>query len=353
MAEPRDTLGFMSPKYALRSIVGPLVVSLAFIFALACNSDTDDSAGHDPTPLVAATPTTIPLVNAASICASTNAATSATVASPDIVEASGMAVSRAQGDVIWVHNDSGDSARVFAINAAGETLATYDLPGVQTIDWEDIAIGPGPGQGDFLYVGDIGDNPAEREHILVYRFLEPAVDSASSDLAIPDAVAIEMRYEDGPHDAETLLIDPISGDLLVITKELVTGRSGVFRAAASELAEGSPVTLRRVGEIDFFALRTQKEIPEGSPALANVTHVPTGGDVSPDGSVVALRTYATVWIWDRWPGSPLAEAFTGTACEGPSEVEPQGEAMAFGEAGASYFTLSEGQQQPLHQFKFD
>jgi hypothetical protein len=111
--------------------------------------------------------------------------------------------------------------------------------------------------------------------------------------------------------------------------------------------------MRKVGEINFFELRTQKEIPPGSPGLANVTHVPTGGDVSPDGSVVVLRTYATVWVWDRWPGSPLEDAFTGTGCEGPSEIEQQGEAIAFGEAAASYFTLSEGEQQSLHQFSFD
>jgi hypothetical protein len=81
--------------------------------------------------------------------------------------------------------------------------------------------------------------------------------------------------------------------------------------------------------------------------------VPTGGDIAPDGSVVVLRTYATVWVWDRFPSAPLAEAFAEAPCEGPSEIEPQGEAIAFGAAGTSYYTVSEGEHPPLYRFGFD
>jgi hypothetical protein len=337
-------------------ILAAICCAAIMVAGPGCSDDGD----ADPTATVGASsspaisPTTIPLVNASTICASGAAPTSSEVGSPDLLEASGLAVSRTQEGVIWAHNDSGDVARVFAMNDQGETLASYEVRGVTPIDWEDMAVGPGAEDGTrYLYLGDIGDNAAQRDAVQVYRVPEPTIDPASSLLAIDEAERLVLLYPDGAHDAETLLVDPITGDLFIVTKELATGLSGVYRASARELVDGQNVTMERVAEIDFYGLRTQKEIPPGSPPLANVTHVPTGGDIAPDGSVVVLRTYATVWVWDRFPSAPLAEAFAEAPCEGPSEIEPQGEAIAFGAAGTSYYTVSEGEHPPLYRFGFD
>jgi len=79
-----------------------------------------------------------------------------------ISEASGMAASRKNAGVFWVHNDSGDIGRVFAINGKGEVLGVYELAGVLARDFEDIAVGPGPEPNEnYLYVGDTGDNEKE------------------------------------------------------------------------------------------------------------------------------------------------------------------------------------------------
>ena len=91
-----------------------------------------------------------------------------------IKETSGIAASRRVDNVWWVHNDSGDSARVFAINTSGQTLGEYALSGASAIDWEDIAAGPGPTAGvSYLYVGDIGDNDQKRRDLVIYRIPEP------------------------------------------------------------------------------------------------------------------------------------------------------------------------------------
>src|SRR4051794_20300739 len=74
-----------------------------------------------------------------------------------ITESSGLAVGPG---VLWTHNDSGDSARFFALDRRCRTLATYTLPGVQATDWEDMARG-----GGYLWLGDIGDNSATRSTI--------------------------------------------------------------------------------------------------------------------------------------------------------------------------------------------
>jgi len=79
-----------------------------------------------------------------------------------ISEASGIAASRSNPDVLWTHNDGGDSPRLFAFNTQGKHLGVYSIAGVSNRDWEDMAIGPGPIDGQqYLYIGEIGDNDAQ------------------------------------------------------------------------------------------------------------------------------------------------------------------------------------------------
>src|SRR5206468_183531 len=114
-----------------------------------------------------------------------------TVTAPALTELSGIAASRANPGVLYVHNDSGDTARFFAIDQAGALLAEFDLPGVTAVDWEDIAVGPcGAGGGSCVYLGDIGDNNLTRSDYAVYRVREPSV-SAGQPLAAPVDVAFE------------------------------------------------------------------------------------------------------------------------------------------------------------------
>src|SRR6188508_1240616 len=104
-----------------------------------------------------------------------------TIQNSSINEASGIAASRINPNVLWAHNDSGDSARVFAMTAAGTNLGTYSISGASATDWEDIAVGPGPTAGaQYLYIGDIGDNGASRSSVSIYRVPEPTVSDTQS-----------------------------------------------------------------------------------------------------------------------------------------------------------------------------
>jgi hypothetical protein len=322
-------------------------VALALTVAIAC----DDGDGGDATPTAATTPTP-ELSTAEALCAATPSV-AGTVASPDLLEISGLTASRTQEGVLWAHNDSGDVARVFAMGTDGADLGTFTLTGAQATDWEDMAIGPGPEEGvDYLYLADIGDNGAERPNIVVYRVAAPAVDSSSTPAAseLPDVEALTLTYPDRAHDAETLLVDPVSGDLFIVTKELVQPPSLIFRAPALPGAS-TPVTLERVGDVDFGALDSQVVIPADAPAIVRgAPFLPTGGDVSPAGDAIAIRTYGTVWVWSRPEGSSLADALAGEPCEAPSTIEPQGEAIAFDANGGGYTTVSEGVNPPLNHF---
>ena len=70
-----------------------------------------------------------------------------TISDARIDEVSGMVPITGRPDYFWVHNDSKDVARLFAIRKDGALVAEFALPGATNIDYEDIATGPGPNPG--------------------------------------------------------------------------------------------------------------------------------------------------------------------------------------------------------------
>ncbi|HEY8378244.1 MAG TPA: hypothetical protein VIK91_17230, partial [Nannocystis sp.] len=251
---------------------------------------------------------------------------------PEITETSGLIASRTQPGVFWLHNDSGDLPRVFAVDAAGATLGVFHLVGADAIDWEDMSSGPGPSPGEWLYLGDIGDNLEQRPTITVYRVPEPDAHAArGGTVDVTGVEAIELAYPDAPHNAETLLVDPQSGDLLIIIKDDPTR---IFQLPGP-IAAGGPYLLEEVLPVD---------IP---------MTVATGGDVAPLGDFIAVRNYALAFLWLRPPGTTLAEAFAGSPCAIPLAVETLAEALTVAPDGRGYYTLGEGVGRPLWWFPFE
>ena len=253
------------------------------------------------------------------------------VQSAAINEASGLAASRKNSDVLWVHNDSGDSARVFAMNTTGTHLGIYNLAGSAAVDWEDMCVGPGPTSGqDYLYLGDIGDNGATRTNIVVYRVPEPTVSSTQppANVNLTGVEKLTLQYEDGARDAETLMVDPATGDLYVVSKR--EAQSRVYRAPAAELTTSGTITLH------FMT-----QLPWGWS---------TAGDITPQGDEIIIRGYGSASVWSRPRGTDLWAALGGTEHTVPLMTELQGEAVAYDADGMGYYTVSEGVNQPIYYF---
>jgi len=262
-------------------------------------------------------------------------------------EVSGLAASRVHPPLLWVHNDSGGQPDVYAIRPGGTLVATYAIAGATNVDWEDIAIGPGPARNtSYLYVGDIGDNLSARDHLTVYRVPEPTGALTTSG-TLTGAATISLRYPDHPVDAESLLVDPRRGDLFVIDKEYTSRVGRVFRAPKRSLTDGADVTMQ---EVASFTLTPDDAGPVTGIAKGPGTIV-TGADVSPDGSTVLVRTYRRVLAFSRRPGTSLSAAFDRAPCGAPQIDELQGEAVGFAANGASYFTISEGAGASVHRFR--
>lgn len=257
-----------------------------------------------------------------------------TVSIPGLKEASGLAASRANPGVLWTHND-GPGGAVHAIGMNGAHLATFYLNN-PVIDTEDIAVGPGPDSGvSYLYVGDIGGNHGRRE-VQVLRIPEPYADTAwagaPQSSGFSSVEVFTLIYPDGSYNAESLMIDPVSHDVFVVTKQDDFAR--VYRANVDRVPSGARVRLLFV-----TAARFSKA---------------SGGDISADGAQIVLRREDFAMQWDRSAGESV-----GTALARPGQAipvigpptEPNGEAIALLPDGRGYFTVSEGVNPVLYFFE--
>ncbi len=257
------------------------------------------------------------------------------VQDPALVEISGIQSGRANNGIWWVHNDSGDSARLFAIGDNGVTQRVYTLTGALAVDWEDLAIGRGPVPGtSYLYAGDIGDNAAARSEIVVYRVPEPTV-TTGAPTALGGVEALRLRYPDGAHNAEALFMDPLTGDLVIVEKKLAGGNIGVYHAPANLVANS------------LTTMELAKTINVGT-GIANVV---TGASISPDGSQIGLRTYGGTRIFQRESYISAPAALSGRPCIGPTPAEIQGEAIGFDSDSRGFVTVSEGSNQLLNHYR--
>ena len=204
-----------------------------------------------------------------------------------INEASGLAVSRRFPDRLYHHNDSGGGPYFYVTTFSGAGTRRIEIGGYddEGEDLEDMAVGAcADSQGDCLYFGGIGDNNLRRESLplLIVEEVE------TFESRVEALRRIDLRYPDGPHNAEGLGVDP-RGAVYVLTKGFDAGRrppvpSRLYRLPAEQVwAPGSePRMMEFVGEIDLPALGKQH-----GDEFATVA---TAFDISPDGERFLILT---------------------------------------------------------------
>ncbi len=238
-------------------------------------------------------------------------------------EASGLAVSRSNPAFFWTHNDSGSPNWLFPVPASGENHGYIALNGAGARDWEDICIGPGPQDGvNYLYVADIGDNSAQYSFIIIYRVPEPDISNIAPGHSISinaaDVVRFEFEYPDGPVDAESLMIDPWSKDLYIITK---SGYRSILYLAKAPLNANQRTKLEKLAQFPF----------NGAVAA----------DISADGEHIAVKTFSKIYYWQRQQGQSVVQALSVQPKLLPYILEPQGESFGWLPDASGYYTLSE------------
>lgn len=252
-----------------------------------------------------------------------------------IDESSGLAASRQEPDLLWTHNDSGDSARIFGLHADGAHVAEVRLTGgAAAVDWEDMASGPCEPDSDktCLYIGDFGDNLRERSQVAIYKIAEPKLpDQRPARLTIKEVEAIWFTYPAGPRDAEALMVHPKTAEIFVIEKTPSAANS-VYRIPNRAAPSDKPV------EADVYGRLTVGRLPGLGTSI-------TAADISPDGAEFTVRTYLMLYtfcIEDDLQGALKTKPLIGRP-----PVMVQSEALTYDPGGEALWLTSEGQPAPL------
>ena len=254
-----------------------------------------------------------------------------------LAEASALASSQRWPGVYWTLNDSGNSPSVYAVDDQGRSRGTYSVEGAQNVDWEAMQVGPGRNGVSALYIGDIGDNDRERREIVLYRVPEPqpaAAGAGSSSGRTSQAEAFKLQYPDGARDAEGLLVHPTTGEILIVTKEIL-GRAGVYRVPLP-LDDRRTARLERVTEVDM--------------ARAGVKiDVVTDTTVAPDARRVTIRTYGSALEYEVPPGAALASIWEQMPRVARLDDGPQGEGISYRSDGRALITIGESTPAYLYE----
>ncbi|MDB5116759.1 MAG: hypothetical protein JWQ79_2251 [Mucilaginibacter sp.] len=254
-------------------------------------------------------------------------------------EISGIAASGINKDIYYIHNDSGDTSRFFAITPDGTLRATIYYKGnpkkpLGAVDCEDIAVGPGPiPKKSYVYVGDIGDNDSYRKYITIYRVEEQTSWLKGGSIAANSA-PLHLKYPDGPKDAETLMIDPIKKLIYIVSKRRDT--VNVYTTPLAYKPNDTLVLTLRC-KLFFKGFKPFKWI--------------TAGDISKDGRQILLKNYEKVFYWKRKENEPVWETMQRKPQELNYQMEKQGEAIGFTPDGKGYYTTSEGVYSPIYYYK--
>ena len=177
-----------------------------------------------------------------------------------IPEASGLAVSRRTPGLLWSHNDSGNATVLFALSSDGTLRREVRVP-VRTRDWEDVSAAR-CASTDCLYIADIGDNEAERQHVQIYRVAEPA--AGEEQTASPEVFS--ATYADGPHNAEALFV--VDSDLFIVTRDR---RGGLYRAAIPP-SGSRDLTFQRIAWLGLEAVTDAETSTDQKSVVVRTSH---------------------------------------------------------------------------------
>jgi hypothetical protein len=258
----------------------------------------------------------------------------------------------------------------------------FTLVGASMTDKEDIASATVGGQ-PYIYVADFGDNGNARATFLIHRIKEPVIGAANVNLAVTtDYETITCQYPAPPthKDAETLIVDPSTGDIYVILKRVTP--APVYKLAHA--AWGGYVgtqTLTLAGTITNTPNpKTWGGDDQNSATVAGNGGYFVGGDINTDGTLIVLKSYTTMYMWERTPatqtiiqalqttptvieqygGGLMGSPFSGPTMAGaggfPPLMEPQGESVCFDTYGnlytASEYVSTQGHSSSMYPTLF-
>ncbi|MFW6322385.1 MAG: hypothetical protein ACOC02_02025 [Guyparkeria sp.] len=278
-----------------------------------------------------------------------------------IDEASGLALSKQDDDLLWTHNDNindpGSMERVtpfvFGISPSGESRIRLRLERVVQRDWESIDA-TRIDDRETLIVADSGDNRDTWPDYVLWFIPEPPPAEDDGEVRVSPEAMLRYRYPDGPADTESMVFDPRTDRILLLTKRDNPPRMYSLPVDARqpfpdepglserERLESAPVEVAEpVGDLAW--LRPTDPINWLlHPLTGSQTDRPTGMTLSPDGATLAVLTYASLYFFHRGKRSDWSEAISRPVASRSLPRIDQWEGLAFSADGRHLYVVHEG-----------
>lgn len=258
-------------------------------------------------------------------------------------EISGLAASRTHDGVLWMHDDGGNDAQLFAISTRGGLQATFEVTGVAKTDWEDIAAFELDGR-HYLLVADTGDNGGLRRSLQLHVIEEPAsLDEIAQHAPLEPAWSIAFRWPDGARDCEAVAVDAQRGEVLLISKKRTPPE---LFALPLQPANDDVQVARRLGELAGVPVPDAESL-RANERMARTRHQVTAADIAPDRSRLAVMTYNEVLLYRRRGDESWAQAVAREPVVHDLPWLPQAEALGWDADGRGLYATGEFAPAPL------
>ncbi len=260
-----------------------------------------------------------------------------------IGEISGLAAATHFPGHYWAINDSGSPAQLHLVDGKGRFRGSVDTPGVPNRDWEDLASFRFQG-ADYLLIADVGDNGGLRRELQLYVLEQPR----KLDQPALLAWTIRFTWPDGARDCEAAAVDPVAGEVLLVSKKRVPAE--LFRVP---LRPGrAPVVAERLGTLPGIEQPDARTLAD-NPVYGRYRSQVTAADLSPNGRVLAVLNYQSVHFLVRPRGGDWREVLDQES-KMPHLLLPwlpQAEALAFDPDGTEMVIGSEQLPSPFLRYR--
>ncbi|MCY7355152.1 MAG: hypothetical protein LH470_08785 [Lysobacter sp.] len=254
-------------------------------------------------------------------------------------EVSGMAASRRHEDVLWLIDDGGNPARLFAVSNRGRSLARFDVAGVTKTDWEDLAAFELDGKR-YLLIADTGDNGGLRKTLQLHVVEEP---SRVQNATLKPAWSIAFQWPDGARDCEAIAVDVVQKNVLLISKKR---QPPELFALPLRPSNAGLQTARLVGTLTGVP-QASAEDRAANPTRARLHGQVTAASISPDRRTLAVMTYRNVLFYSRSANQTWKQATAAKPKVHALPWLPQAEALTWAANGRGLYATGEFAPAPL------
>ena len=264
---------------------------------------------------------------------------------PAFGAASGLARAAKHDDRLWVINDGGSEATLYAIGQDGSDHGEVRLTGVNNVDWEDLAAFEFDGRPKLL-IADVGDNLGLRDRVTLYVVDEPGPGQSAAEVSWQ----VSLRYPDGPRDVEAVSVDATEGLVYLLAKRTIPAELYSVRLQPAMNDGTAVISATLLGTIESIPQPTDRD---RSRALIeqNWHWQPTAMAFSADRKLAVILTYRAIYLYSR-QGNELWFA----ALQRPPRVfvlDGIKEAESVTLVGNSIFVTVEAAHAPIYRINFE